>query len=78
MKLSRLFQKKTVQDILEQVEKNNTDGHNALGKHLTTRDLTAFGIAAIVGDGDIQHHRESQCRWRTCRYFPFLVYGFGL
>ena len=51
MKLSRLFRKKTVQDILEQVEKNNTDGHNALGKHLTTRDLTAFGIAAIVGAG---------------------------
>lgn len=51
MALSRLFRKKTVQDILEQVEKNNTDGHNALGKHLTTRDLTAFGIAAIVGAG---------------------------
>jgi len=46
-----LFRKKTVQDILKQVEKNESDGHNALGKHLTTRDLTAFGIAAIVGAG---------------------------
>ncbi|WP_309641923.1 amino acid permease [Flavobacterium sp.] len=46
-----LFRKKTVQDILKQVEKNEADGHNALGKHLTTRDLTAFGIAAIVGAG---------------------------
>jgi amino acid transporter len=46
-----LFRKKTVQDILKQVKKNEADGHNSLGKHLTTRDLTAFGIAAIVGAG---------------------------
>jgi APA family basic amino acid/polyamine antiporter len=51
MALSGLFRKKTVQDILKQVAKNDADGHNALGKHLTTRDLTAFGIAAIVGAG---------------------------
>ncbi|MFV8333989.1 amino acid permease [Flavobacterium sp. GSP14] len=51
MALKGLFRKKIVQDILKQVEKNNTDGHNALGKHLTARDLTAFGIAAIVGAG---------------------------
>ncbi len=46
-----LFRKKTVQDILKQVAKNEADGHTALEKHLTTRDLTAFGIAAIVGAG---------------------------
>lgn len=51
MALKGLFRKKTVQDILKQVEKNNADGHSALGKHLTARDLTAFGIAAIVGAG---------------------------
>jgi APA family basic amino acid/polyamine antiporter len=51
MASSSLFRKKTVQDILKQVEKNESDGHNALGKHLTARDLTAFGIAAIVGAG---------------------------
>lgn len=51
MSFSNLFRKKTVQDILRQVEKNNADGHNSLGKHLTARDLTAFGIAAIVGAG---------------------------
>ncbi len=51
MALKGLFRKKTVQDILKQVEKNNADGHAALGKHLTARDLTAFGIAAIVGAG---------------------------
>ena len=51
MALNGLFRKKTVQDILKQVEKNNADGENALGKHLTARDLTAFGIAAIIGAG---------------------------
>lgn len=46
-----LFRKKSVHDILKQVEKNELDGHAALGKHLTARDLTAFGIAAIIGAG---------------------------
>ncbi|WP_333601223.1 amino acid permease [Flavobacterium sp.] len=51
MNFSQLFRKKTVQDILNQVAKNEADGHQALGKHLTARDLTAFGIAAIIGAG---------------------------
>lgn len=51
MAFSSLFRKKTVQDILSQVAKNEIDGHEALGKHLKTRDLAAFGIAAIVGAG---------------------------
>ena len=51
MALNGLFRKKTVQDILKQVEKNNADGNNSLGKHLSARDLTAFGIAAIIGAG---------------------------
>ncbi len=51
MNLSKLFRKKTVASILKQVAKNEADGHQALGKHLTARDLTAFGIAAIVGAG---------------------------
>jgi APA family basic amino acid/polyamine antiporter len=51
MAFSSLFRKKTVQDILKQIEKNEADGHASLGRHLTARDLTAFGIAAIVGAG---------------------------
>lgn len=51
MKFSNLFRKKSVHDILKQVAKNEADGHHALGKHLTARDLTAFGIAAIIGAG---------------------------
>ena len=53
MALKGLFRKKTVHDIMKQVEQNESDGHNALGKHLTARDLTAFGIAAIVGGPSI-------------------------
>ncbi len=51
MSFSQLFRKKNVKDILNQVAKNESEGHQALGKHLTTRDLTAFGIAAIIGAG---------------------------
>lgn len=51
MSFSNLFRKKSVHDILKQVEKNESDGHHSLGKHLTARDLTAFGIAAIIGAG---------------------------
>lgn len=51
MKFSQLFRKKSVHDILQQVAQNESDGHHALGKHLTARDLTAFGIAAIIGAG---------------------------
>jgi APA family basic amino acid/polyamine antiporter len=51
MNFSTLFRKKTVQDINNQVARNEADGHNSLGKYLTARDLTAFGIAAIIGAG---------------------------
>lgn len=51
MKFSQLFRKKSVHDILQQVAQNESDGHHSLGKHLTARDLTAFGIAAIIGAG---------------------------
>jgi basic amino acid/polyamine antiporter, APA family len=52
MNFKSLFRKKSVHDILKQVEKNGQDAeHGSLGKHLGVRDLTAFGIAAIVGAG---------------------------
>ena len=43
-----LFRKKTVARIMEQA---TSDEKNSLAKHLGVRDLTAFGIAAIVGAG---------------------------
>jgi amino acid transporter len=51
MQFSNLFRKKKVKDILNQVAKNEAQGHHTLGKHLSARDLTAFGIAAIIGAG---------------------------
>ncbi|MCE3278883.1 MAG: amino acid permease [Bacteroidetes bacterium] len=52
MNFKSLFRKKTVNDILTQVEKDcAADGHGSLGKHLGVRDLAAFGIAAIIGAG---------------------------
>lgn len=52
MSFNNLFRKKSVSDILKQVEKEDLE-HNpdGLGKHLGVRDLTAFGIAAIIGAG---------------------------
>src|ERR1700748_3532949 len=52
MSFNSLFRKKSIHDILKQVEKNSAEGgHGSLGKHLGVKDLTAFGIAAIVGAG---------------------------
>lgn len=45
MAFSNLFRKKSVSDILSNAEQNT------LAKHLGVRDLTAFGIAAIIGAG---------------------------
>jgi basic amino acid/polyamine antiporter, APA family len=49
MNILKLFRKKSISDILKQVE--NISEHKQLAKHLGVRDLTALGIAAIVGAG---------------------------
>jgi APA family basic amino acid/polyamine antiporter len=52
MNLNDLFRKKTVANILKQAATGDGDvEHVALAKHLGVRDLTAFGIAAIIGAG---------------------------
>ncbi|MFN5416560.1 MAG: amino acid permease [Flavobacteriia bacterium] len=52
MSFKSLFRKKSVKDIMQQVaDRESADGHVGLGKHLGVRDLTAFGIAAIIGAG---------------------------
>lgn len=43
-----LFRKKSIQSILKSAEEAE---HGSLAKHLGVRDLTAFGIAAIIGAG---------------------------
>jgi amino acid transporter len=42
-----LFRKKSIEDILSR----SGSEHHSLSKHLGVRDLTAFGIAAIIGAG---------------------------
>ncbi|HRG58090.1 MAG TPA: amino acid permease [Bacteroidia bacterium] len=50
MGYKQLFRKKTVGQILKNLDENS-DAHGVLAKHLGVRDLTAFGIAAIIGAG---------------------------
>ena len=48
MAFKDLFRKKSIQKIVQQ----GGDGeHSGLNKVLTVRDLTFFGIAAIIGGG---------------------------
>ncbi|WP_306350575.1 amino acid permease [Flavobacterium sp. '19STA2R22 D10 B1'] len=47
MAFSNLFRKKTVENILASANEE----HSSLAKHLGVRDLTGFGIAAIIGAG---------------------------
>src|SRR5690554_203376 len=45
-----LFRKKSVQDILDNLQKNEEKAQG-LGRYLTQKDLIFFGIAAVVGAG---------------------------
>lgn len=49
--LDKLLRKKTIAKILEDAEKGYGDHSPSLNKTLGVRDLTAFGIAAIIGAG---------------------------
>jgi amino acid transporter len=46
----QLFRKKSIQDAIGRPDHESPNG-NGLKKHLGVRDLTAFGIAAIIGAG---------------------------
>ncbi|MEZ5014156.1 MAG: amino acid permease [Chitinophagales bacterium] len=50
--MSTLFRRKTIASTLRDIEASGDAGHGTgLHRTLTTRDLTAFGIAAIIGGG---------------------------
>ena len=51
MRLVTLFRKKSIDHILHEADAGLLDGHSQLNKVLTVRDLTALGIAAIIGAG---------------------------
>ena len=46
----KLFRKKNIQNILNDLDARDSH-HGGLNKTLRVRDLTAFGIAAIIGAG---------------------------
>ncbi len=48
--LNKLFRKKTIQNIMNDLGERESH-HGGLNKTLRVRDLTAFGIAAIIGAG---------------------------
>lgn len=50
MSLEKLFRKKTVTQIVADFERSEAEGHG-LKRNLRLRDLTALGIAAIIGAG---------------------------
>lgn len=47
--LKRIFRKKSIEGIIE--SHNNLESHHQLSKNLTVFDLTAFGVAAVIGAG---------------------------
>ncbi|WP_285058605.1 amino acid permease [Pedobacter ginsengisoli] len=49
--LQKLFRKKSIAKILEDAQKGYGDHETSLHKTLGVKDLTAFGIAAIIGAG---------------------------
>ncbi len=51
--MSDLFRKKKIENVLAEAERGLSDSHSQTGLHKTlgVRDLTSFGIAAIVGAG---------------------------
>jgi len=51
LSIESLFRKKSVKHILAEVERNNISGEHQLKKTLKLRDITALGIAAIIGAG---------------------------
>ncbi len=52
MNMPNIFRKKSISQIMKQAASGEGDGgHTPLAKHLNARDLTALGIAAIIGAG---------------------------
>jgi len=47
----KLFRRKSISQILKQVEAGESESHGLLKRHLRVVDLTALGIAAIIGAG---------------------------
>lgn len=49
--MKQLFRKKSVSQILDDLQKHEAEHHGQMNKNLNLRDLVSFGIAAIIGAG---------------------------
>jgi basic amino acid/polyamine antiporter, APA family len=72
-----LFRKKSVKHILAEVERNNNSGEHQLKKTLNLRDLTALGIAAIIGAGIFSTIGNASADGGPAVIFLFLFIAFA-
>ncbi|HMK18975.1 MAG TPA: amino acid permease [Chitinophagaceae bacterium] len=71
-----LFRRKTIDSILTEAEKGDTDVHaHALKRVLTVRDLTFFGIAAIIGAGSFSSLGEAVFKGGPGVVLLFVITG---
>lgn len=71
-----LFRKKSIDKILSDSEKGDTDVHaHGLKRVLTVRDLTFFGIAAIIGAGSFSSLGEAVFKGGPGIIFLFIITG---
>src|SRR6186713_3078647 len=71
-----LFRRKTIDSILTEAEKGDTDVHtHALKRVLTVRDLTFFGIAAILGAGSFSSLGEAVFKGGPGVVVLFIITG---
>lgn len=71
-----LFRRKTIDSILKDSEKGDTDAHShGLKRVLTVRDLTFFGIAAIIGAGSFSSLGEAVYKGGPGIVLLFIITG---
>src|SRR6187549_100752 len=71
-----LFRRKTIDSILTEAKKGDTDVHShALKRVLTVRDLTFFGIAAIIGAGSFSSLGEAVFKGGPGVVLLFIITG---
>src|SRR6478736_1827999 len=69
-----LFRRKTIDSILTDAEKGDTEVHaHGLKRVLTVRDLTFFGIAAIIGAGSFSSLGEAVFKGGPGVVFLFII-----
>ena len=77
MNFEFLFRKKSVKHILAELEQSNQSGEHQLKKTLKLRDITALGIAAIIGAGIFSTIGNASADGGPAVIFLFLFIAFA-